>query len=401
MIDKKNIIEILQKVDIFSHFDKKILSSIAKNMTTLSLKEDETLFKKGDKGCCMYIIINGNVKVHDKDYIFTTLSANQYFGEYSLIDYTLRSTSVTALKDTQILELSRNSFEKITGQQENIRKNMLLALIKRLRDQNVFETKLTDRNVAVYKQKIEIENEKENLTFQKKELEKNNLNKFKLFTIITDNMMEEFKNIKKLSEDLEKNFYNLNPSELKKAVNSIHHFFDNTYSALENMLIWSKTQLGSTLVLFTKNDLILIIEEIKNLHKYSNPEKNIIFNHSYDKPIYGFFDKDIISLVISYLIKIIFNYLSNEDCVHIMIEEKEGMVELDLTYEQANLSAEELNQLFLQASANAMVVLGNNYNKFKLGLIICKDFVLKNGGNIWAEEISKQIIIKLTFPKSI
>lgn len=402
MIDKKNITEILKKVDIFSRFDKKTLSTIAKNMDVLSLKEDETLFKKGDKGSSMYIILEGNVKVHDEDYIFTTLGSKQYFGEYSLIDSTLRSTSVTALKESQILELSQVAFEEIAKEQKNIWKNMLSALIKRLREQNIFETKLTNRNVAVYKQKIEIESEKDNLTFQKKELENNNLNKFKLFTIIADNVMGELKNIKQISEDLEQNFNNLNPSELKKAIHSIHYFFKNTYEVLENLFIWSKTQLGSAFILFKKNDLIPIIEKIKNINKYTNPEKNIIFKHSYDEAIYGFFDEKIISLVISHLTVIIFDYLCQENEIQIIIGEKEDTIELNLLYRKSNISAEKLNQIFLKVGNNVKNTFESNYNKFKLGLIICKDFVLKNGGNIWAEEkVNKEIIIKLTVPKSL
>lgn len=402
MIDKKNIIEILQKVDIFSRFDKKILSTIAKKMNVLSLKEDETLFKKGDKGCSMYIILEGNVKVHDKDYIFATLGSKQYFGEYSLIDSTLRSTSVTALKNSQILELSQAAFDEIAKQQKNIWKNMLSALIKRLRSQNLFETKLTDRNVAVYKQKIEVESEKENLTFQKKELENNNLNKFKLFTIIADNMMGGLKNIKQISEDLEQNFYNLNPSELKKAIHSIHYFFKNTYEILENLFIWSKTQLGSAFVLFKKNDLISIIEKIKNLNKHTNPEKNIIFKHSYDEVVYGFFDKEIISLVINHLTVIIFDYLCQENEVQIIIGEKEDIIELSLLYKKTKVSAEKLNRIFSKVANNTNITFESNYDKFKLGLIICKDFMLKNGGDIWAEEkVNKEIVIKLTVPKSL
>ncbi|HCC29124.1 MAG TPA: hypothetical protein DEQ03_03545, partial [Marinilabiliales bacterium] len=151
---KSNIVSLLHDVEIFSGFEDSILEEFVDNMKEVHLKKDESLFKKGDKESAMYVIIDGSVQVHDNEYIFTTLNNKQFFGEYSLIDSSVRSATVTAVRDTKLLELQQSTFDKVIQKRPELWKNVLVSLIKRLRDYNILEEKLTLRTLDIQKKKF-------------------------------------------------------------------------------------------------------------------------------------------------------------------------------------------------------------------------------------------------------
>ena len=96
-------VAILKEVVIFSESDNKILKKLASFLTDVDVKKDEVVFHKGDELNAMYIIVNGKVKVHDGDHVFTEFTNKEFFGEYSLIDSSARSATVTEIEDIELL----------------------------------------------------------------------------------------------------------------------------------------------------------------------------------------------------------------------------------------------------------------------------------------------------------
>jgi len=127
---------LLKTVSIFQDTSEEILAEIAGILEEVELKADETVFHKGDEGDCMYIIFDGQVKVHDGDSIFATLGERDFFGELSLLDPEPRSASITALSDTFLLQLHQDAFYEIMADRIEVVKGILRILVKRLRDQN-------------------------------------------------------------------------------------------------------------------------------------------------------------------------------------------------------------------------------------------------------------------------
>ncbi len=162
-INTQERVEILKKVSIFSDTDPAVLAEIANATIERTLKPEQVLFKKGDVGKDMYIIVEGAVRVHDGNYVFAVLRQGQVFGEYSIIesDAKSRAASVSAVVQTRLLELSQEVFYDLMSNRIEIVKGILNVLIKRSRRQNYFEEKMNEQSRELEKQRDLIAKEKE------------------------------------------------------------------------------------------------------------------------------------------------------------------------------------------------------------------------------------------------
>ncbi len=156
-------VEILKKVSIFADTEPSVLAEIADATNERTLKPEQVLFKKGDVGKDMYIIVEGAVRVHDGNYVFAVLRQGQVFGEYSIIesDAKSRAASVSAIVQTRLLELSQDVFYSLMSNRIEIVKGILNVLIKRSRRQNYFEEKMNEQSRELEKQRDLIAKEKE------------------------------------------------------------------------------------------------------------------------------------------------------------------------------------------------------------------------------------------------
>ena len=100
----KKHIEILSNSPFFSGVSSKSMEELHKNATEESYIKGEIIFKKGSIGDSMYVIINGKVKVFEKDHIYDTLTNGDCFGEYALIDNESRSASIATIEKTNVLK---------------------------------------------------------------------------------------------------------------------------------------------------------------------------------------------------------------------------------------------------------------------------------------------------------
>jgi len=154
MMDQK--IDILRKTHIFATAEAKLLGQIAGKLKEILLKKDETLFYKGEKGHAMYIIESGSVKVHDGNHVFDTLKEGDVFGEYSLIDTEVRSATITGIEDTRLHSLNTESFYELISKDQEVLQGILKLMTARLRNLDVIQEELAQKNRKIQIQKEEI-----------------------------------------------------------------------------------------------------------------------------------------------------------------------------------------------------------------------------------------------------
>ena len=100
----KTLINFLSDISFFSEVSQESLQHLCDNITEETYIKNEVVFEKDTIGNSMYVVLDGSVKVHDKNHIYDTLSMGDCFGEYALIDNETRSASVTAIESTKVFK---------------------------------------------------------------------------------------------------------------------------------------------------------------------------------------------------------------------------------------------------------------------------------------------------------
>lgn len=132
-MDKESIIKALLHCQLFSKLTHDELHIVADLVRPISVNAGAILFKQGDTGDCMYIVVKGHVVSITKDedgierqiYEFGT---GAFFGEMSIIDHEKRSATCEASEDSLLLALDAIDFYRIIWECADIGVKILTAM---------------------------------------------------------------------------------------------------------------------------------------------------------------------------------------------------------------------------------------------------------------------------------
>ena len=124
---------ILKTVSIFAKTPANLLSEIALLTEEVPLKKNAVLFKKGEIGTSMYIVVEGQVKVHDENQVIKILGERALIGELAALSSEPRSASITAIENTLLLSLNQESLFELMWDQREIIQGIIHVLVQRLR----------------------------------------------------------------------------------------------------------------------------------------------------------------------------------------------------------------------------------------------------------------------------
>ena len=388
-----NRARILKSISIFKDLDEGLLGDIAAALSEKTIEKDTLLFKKGDKDYALYIIVNGSVKVHDGEHTFATFGKNQYIGEYSLVDSTPRSASVTSLEETTLLGLDQKTFHNLINTRNEISNAMLKGLVLRLRDYNKLEAELTHKNIEIEKQKIELEKQRE-------ELEALNSTKDKFFAIIAHDLKNPFSTVLGLSELLAREFETFDSDSLKNFITQIYKYSNNTFNLLENLLQWSMVQTGRMPLHPTIINLKHIIEENLELLAGNAKNKNIEMQIISSNDCSSYVDINQITTVVRNLLSNAIKFTPNNGIVKVEVSDSDEFWRVSVKDNGIGIEQKDMDKLFL-IDSNPTTIGTLQEKGTGLGLILCKEFVERNGGTIWVEsKPGKGSTFAFTVPKT-
>jgi NTE family protein len=128
----------LSSVPLLSALDESALSAFEAELDSLSLPGGGILFREGEVGTALYIVTAGSLGVlvrgeDGHDVLVARVQAGETVGEMALLDGGLRSASVVALRDTELLRLERHSYEMLVEQHPRSILPLVSLLVRRLR----------------------------------------------------------------------------------------------------------------------------------------------------------------------------------------------------------------------------------------------------------------------------
>ena len=135
MISTVEKVLFLKGVDLFSAIPGEDLSQIAQIADEVDMDAGEPVFKEGDLGDSLYLIVGGKVKIHRGASEIAVLGERQVFGEMALLDSEPRSASATAVSDVTMLRILQEDFVDILAEKSEIAQGIIKVLSRRLRGQ--------------------------------------------------------------------------------------------------------------------------------------------------------------------------------------------------------------------------------------------------------------------------
>ena len=123
----------LQNVEVFSEIPTEQLSYLAAIAEEISSTPDEDVYKFGDPSDSLYVVLEGNVRLHREGEEITTAGPNDSFGTWALFDDTPRVATATAVDDTRLLCIHREDFLDLLSDHVRITEGVLKTLVGRLR----------------------------------------------------------------------------------------------------------------------------------------------------------------------------------------------------------------------------------------------------------------------------
>ena len=175
---------------------------------------------------------------------------------------------------------------------------------------------------------------------------------------------------------------------------------EKAYKLLENLLTWSRMQRGLVDFNPMKLELIYVVSANVELFAARASEKNIVLTNHIKRGIYIYVDHKMIDTVIRNLINNALKFTTSGGKVDITAIETYESVEVSVSDTGIGIAAEHLKILFNVDSKIKTKGTGGEEGT-GLGLPLCKEFVEKHGGKIWAEsEIGKGSTFKFTLPKN-
>ncbi|MCG9880563.1 MAG: HAMP domain-containing histidine kinase, partial [Bacteroidia bacterium] len=174
----------------------------------------------------------------------------------------------------------------------------------------------------------------------------------------------------------------------------------NTIDLLENLLVWAAGQIKGVRVEPKRVNIFKLAEENCQMLKTMAVQKQIHLTNDTDTDACIMADENMVNLIIRNLLSNALKFTPEGGSVSILSQEEDLYHQIIVIDNGVGMNEEQQENLFT-AHQNVSTQGTGNEKGTGLGLMLCKEFVEKNGGKIWVEsEEGMGSSFYFTFPKA-
>ena len=231
------------------------------------------------------------------------------------------------------------------------------------------------------------------------QLKKLNATKDKFFSIISHDLKNPFTSLLSISELMAGNYSDIDDEDKEEGVKRIYESATRIYNLLENLLTWSRAQ--SDRLSFNPGVFLLneIIDENLSLHCEIANKKKITLQAEPMPELHAYGDRDMIDTVFRNLLGNAIKFTPTGKSVRIKVDDEGALWKVNVLDEGVGMSVENQEKIFhIETKFKTDGTSGEKGTG--LGLLICKEFISKNGGTISVRsELGKGSAFSFTIPK--
>ena len=159
---------------------------------------------------------------------------------------------------------------------------------------------------------------------------------------------------------------------------------EEVFSLLDNLLKWTKSQLGKLTVIPQKLDISGLADGVVEVMNSVAEVKHIKLIRTDHESFFVYVDIEMIKSVLRNLISNAVKFSNPDSDIKVGIKAEDGKVIVSVTDSGKGIKKEDQHKL-LKDSTHFTTYGTNSEEGSGLGLLLCRDFARKNGGELWFE----------------
>lgn len=171
-------------------------------------------------------------------------------------------------------------------------------------------------------------------------------------------------------------------AEMYELLTMANQTTEDVFSLLDNLLKWTKSQIGKLNVVYQDVDLVEVTDGVIEIFSMVASLKKIRIREMKPEKMMVNADIDMLKTVVRNLLSNAIKFSKENSEVLVKMEEVDGMAVVSVQDYGCGISEEGQKKL-LHTDTHFSTFSTNNEEGSGLGLLLCKDFVVKNGGKLW------------------
>lgn len=171
-------------------------------------------------------------------------------------------------------------------------------------------------------------------------------------------------------------------AEMYELLTMANQTTEDVFSLLDNLLKWTKSQIGKLNVVYQDVDLVEVTDGVIEIFSMVTSLKKIRIHEMKPEKMMVNADIDMLKTVVRNLLSNAIKFSKENSEVLVKMEEVDGMAVVSVQDYGCGISEEGQKKL-LHTDTHFSTFGTNNEEGSGLGLLLCKDFVVKNGGKLW------------------
>jgi PAS domain S-box-containing protein len=344
---------------------------------------------------------------------YDTDDSPKSFGN-GLTEYVIRKGKAELISREMDEELAAKGETELVGTQSEIWLGVPLKIkgntigvlaVQDYEDQNTYNEKHKEIleaishpiSMAIERKRVELEREK--LIEKLSEL---NESKDKLFSLISHDLRGPFNSLLGFSEILTSEYDSLTDDEIKQYLSVIYESSQNLYGMTNNLLQYSRFQMGRIEFKAEKLNLEKIINNNTKLLKGNVVKKGISFIIKIEPDIQVIADEDMLNSVLQNLLSNAIKFTNKGGDVIISAKKiisPGNITEVELKVEDTGIGISDANMRRIQKGETFSTLGTDREYGTGLGIVLVKEFIEKNGGRLKIEsELNKGTRFICYFP---
>lgn len=218
---------------------------------------------------------------------------------------------------------------------------------------------------------------------QTEELKRTIMGRDKLYSVIAHDLRSPMGSIKMVLNMLMLNLpSNTIGEEMYELLTVANQTTEDVFALLDNLLKWTKSQIGKLKVVYQDINMGELVESVIEIFSVVAGIKSIKIQLNTTPDLIVHADIDMLKTIVRNLLSNAVKFSNQGSEISVTLEERDGMAVVSVQDYGCGIDEESQKKL-LHTDTHFSTFGTNNEEGSGLGLLLCKDFVQKNEGELW------------------